>query len=424
GSTPQVVGAKLLVDDLGRLVGTLGGGCVEGDAFVEAKRVIETGDSSVREYELTEELAWDTGLVCGGTMWISIEPGERVLRFAGRDLLGDVLAASAGGNPVALATLMRKHGRDLVAAGKLFVETGAKGGGTLGDAVLDRRARDAALEALRSGTARTVVLDDETELLVEPVLAKPRLVIVGGGHVGLAIAKLATQLDYEVAVVDDRPEFANRERFAGVNEVVNMDMAKALETMPIGWNTFIVIATRGHKLDATCLRAAVKTEARYVGLLGSKRKTILIAQMLRSEGVSDERIRAVHAPIGLDLGGRVPAGIALSVMSELSLERYGGTGRPLRLSDELFERTVSRRQQPFARRYRVRGLTWSSCRRTFSRRCSAKTAPRSAGSPITTCRRTFLARRRVSSGSGAISWRRTRASARGSSARSFVVRTA
>ncbi|TME65179.1 MAG: hypothetical protein E6I51_00805, partial [Chloroflexi bacterium] len=243
GSTPQVVGAKLLVDDLGRLVGTLGGGCVEGDAFVEAKRVIETSEPSLREYELTEELAWDTGLVCGGTMWISIEPGERVLRFAGRDLLGDVLAASAGGNPVALATLMRKHGRDLVAAGKLFVETGAKGGGTLGDAVLDRRARDAALEALRSGTARTVVLDDETELLVEPVLAKPRLVIVGGGHVGLAIAKLATQLDYEVAVVDDRPEFANRERFTGVNEVVNMDMAKALETMPIGWNTFIVIAT-------------------------------------------------------------------------------------------------------------------------------------------------------------------------------------
>ena len=344
GSTPQVVGAKLLVDDLGRLVGTLGGGCVEGDAFVEAKRVIETSEPSLREYELTEELAWDTGLVCGGTMWISIEPGERVLRFAGRDLLGDVLAASAGGNPVALATLMRKHGRDLVAAGKLFVETGAKGGGTLGDAVLDRRARDAALEALQSGTARTVVLDDETELLVEPVLAKPRLVIVGGGHVGLAIAKLATQLDYEVAVVDDRPEFANRERFAGVNEVVNMDMAKALETMPIGWNTFIVIATRGHKLDATSLRAAVKTQARYVGLLGSKRKTILIAQMLRSEGVSEERIRAVHAPIGLDLGGRTPAEIALSVMSELSLERYGGTGRPLRLSDELFERTVSRRQ--------------------------------------------------------------------------------
>ena len=188
------------------------------------------------------------------------------------------------------------------------------------------------------------MLDEEHELLVEPVLAKPRLVIAGGGHVGLAIAKMASMLDYEVTVIDDRPEFASRERFGPGIDVVRMDMPDALRTLPIGWNAFIVIATRGHKLDATCLRAAVKTQARYVGLLGSKRKTILIAQMLRSEGVSDERIRAVHAPIGLDLGGRTPAEIALSVMSELSLERYGGTGRPLRLSDELFERTVSRRQ--------------------------------------------------------------------------------
>ena len=343
GSTPQVVGAKLLVDDLGRLVGTLGGGCVEGDASVEAKRVIETNEPSLREYELTEELAWDTGLVCGGTMWISIEPGERVLRFAGRDLLGDVLAASAGGKPVAVATLMRKRGKDVVAAGKLFVETDAKGGGTLGDAALDARARAVARDALRQGTARIIALDDETELLVEPVMAKPRLVLVGGGHVGLAIAKLGVQLEYEVAVLDDRAEFATRERFPGASEVVNMDMVRALETMPIGWNTFIVICTRGHKLDSHCLRAAVKTEARYVGLLGSKRKTILIAQMLRDEGVSEERIRAVHAPIGLDLGGRTPAEIALSVLAELSLERYGGSGKPLRLSDELFERTLSRR---------------------------------------------------------------------------------
>src|SRR2546421_10545218 len=131
GSTPQVVGAKLLVDDLGRLVGTLGGGCVEGDAFVEAKRVIETGDASLREYELTEELAWDTGLVCGGTLGIAIEPGEKVRRFASRDLLGDVLAASAGGNPVAVATLMRKRGKDGIAAGQPFGGEDGKGGGAL-----------------------------------------------------------------------------------------------------------------------------------------------------------------------------------------------------------------------------------------------------------------------------------------------------
>src|SRR2546428_5431697 len=184
GSTPQVVGAKLLVDDLGRLVGTLGGGCVEGDAFVEAKRVTETGAPSLGEYEVTEELAWDTGLVCGGTMWIQIEPGERALRFAGRDLLGDVLAASAGGAPVALATLMRRRGKDVTAAGKLFVETGGKGGGTLGDTAPDPRARAPAPQALRRGAARPGAPAEGTERPTRPAIANPRPAPRGGGHPG------------------------------------------------------------------------------------------------------------------------------------------------------------------------------------------------------------------------------------------------
>jgi xanthine dehydrogenase accessory factor len=340
GSTPQVVGAKLLVDDLGRLTGTLGGGCVEGDAFVEAKRVMQTGDVSLREFELTEDLAWDTGLVCGGTMWIAIEPGEHALRLGGRDLLGDVLAASSGGRPVAIATLLKKSGRDLQAGDKLFVETDGSTHGTLGEH--EAQARSAALEALRAGTARTIALDDAHELLIEPVLAKPRLVIAGGGHVGLALAKMGAMLEYDVTVIDDRPEFSERERFGPGIDVIRMDMADALRTMPMGWNTFVVIASRGHKLDAACLREAVKREARYVGLLGSRRKTVLIARMLRDEGVDEERIRAVHAPIGLDLGGRTPSEIALSVLSEMSMERHGGTGRPLRLDERIQDRAARR----------------------------------------------------------------------------------
>ena len=343
GSTPQVVGAKLLVDDLGRLCGTLGGGCVEGDAFVEAKRVLATGEGSLREYELTEDLAWDTGLVCGGTMWIAIEPGERALRLAGRDLLGDVLAASSGGRPVALATLLRKKERELEPQGKLFVETDGSAHGTFGDPALDARTLEAATDALRQGTARTITLDEAHELLIEPVVAKPRLVIAGGGHVGLAIAKIAAQLEYEVTVIDDREEYSSRERFGPGIDVVRADMAEALRTVPMGWNTFIVIATRGHKLDSHCLREAVKRDVRYVGLLGSKRKTVLIAKMLRDEGIGEERIRRVHAPIGLDLGGRTPSEIALSVLAEMSMERYGGSGRPLRLPEDIYERSVAKR---------------------------------------------------------------------------------
>jgi xanthine dehydrogenase accessory factor len=274
-------------------------------------------------------------------MWISIEPGERALRVGDRELLGDVLAASTGGRPVALVTLLRKTGRELEPAGRVFVETDGRTGGALDDASVEARARTAAEDALRQGTARVIPLDDGRELLVEPVVAKPRLVVVGGGHVGLALARMASLLEYEVTVVDDRPEFATRERFGNGVEVMCAEIAGALGTMGIGWNTFIVVATRGHKLDANCLRAAVRTPARYVGLLGSRRKTILIERMLRDEGVPEERIRAVRAPIGLDLGGRTPAEIALSVLAELSAERFGGSGRPMRLSGELFQRAVA-----------------------------------------------------------------------------------
>jgi len=163
GSTPQVVGAKMLVDDLGRTFGTLGGGCVEGDAFAEAKRVIDEGGASLREYELTEDLAWDTGLVCGGTMWIHIEPGAGALTVGDRDLLADVLAASSTGTPIALATLLRKAGRDIVPSGRLYVEQSGASGGTLGDADLDARARAIAAEALKAGTARTAPLEARPE---------------------------------------------------------------------------------------------------------------------------------------------------------------------------------------------------------------------------------------------------------------------
>ncbi len=346
GSTPQVVGAKMIVDDLGRLTGTLGGGCVEGDAFDEARTVLRTGDTSLREYELTEDLAWDTGLVCGGTMWIWIEPGERALMVDGQDMLGDLLVASTGGRPVALATLLRKKGHEIEPSGRLVVETDGRTGGALADPALDARAREAAVDALRQGTARVVPLDEENELLIEPVVAKPRLVVAGGGHVGLALARMAMLLEYEVTVIDDRPDFSARERFPDGVEVMQADMVKALETMTIGWNTFIVVATRGHKLDSHCLRAAVKTQARYVGLLGSRRKTILVERMLRDEGVPEERLRQVHAPIGLDLGGHTPAEIALAVMAELSMERFGGSGRPLRLPEELYERAVAKAAAP------------------------------------------------------------------------------
>ena len=332
GSTPQVVGARLIVDDRGEFAGTLGGGCVEGDAISEARRVLVEGGSSLRAYDLTEPLAWDTGLVCGGTMWIHIESDAAA--FGGE--WADRLRASLDDprkKPIALGTRLRVEGRTVAAEGHCVIERAEQA------AQLPDRSRRLLADAFERGAARLVPLEDGHELLVEPIVARPRLVIAGGGHVALALAQMAQLLDYEITVIDDREDFANSIRFPGI-EVLQGDIASTLTRLDPGWNTFVVVATRGHKLDAHCLRAAVATQARYVGLLGSQRKTVLIAKMLRDEGVGEDRLRAVHAPIGLDLGGRTPAEIALSVLSEMSQERFGGTGRPLRLPEERLERAV------------------------------------------------------------------------------------
>jgi len=326
GSTPQVVGARLVVDEAGGISGTLGGGCVEGDAIAEARRRLAEGGSSLRAYELTEPLAWDTGLVCGGTMWIYIEPDREALapEFAAQLAAG---LRDGAARPIAFGTRLRLTGRTLAAEGHAVVERGTRD--ELDGITLEGRARELFEDAFRRGVARTVPLPEGREILLEPIVTRPRLVIAGGGHVALAIAGMARLLDYAVTVIDDREEFANAERFPGA-EVHCGEIAATLSSLEIGWNTFIVVATRGHKMDAHCLRAAVATNARYVGLLGSRRKTILIEKMLSGEGVGEDRLRAVHAPIGLDLGGRSPAEIALSVLAEISQERFGGTGRPLR----------------------------------------------------------------------------------------------
>ena len=330
GSTPQVVGAKLIVTstDKTRADGTLGGGCVEADAILAAREVLAHGGRSLRAYELTEDLAWNTGLVCGGTMWILAERGSDAFS-AEPDMAGRLAAAAAGGAPMAMATRLRRDGRGLVFDGRLFVEQSGRVWASLGDSAVDGRAADLSRDQIRHGTARVVPLDDAHDLLIEPVTNRPRIVIAGGGHVAAAIARQARLLDFDVTILEDRPEFARSERFGDGVTVMAGDVPEAIASIDYGWNGFLVIATRGHKLDADCVVAAARTNARYIGLLGSRRKTVLIAERLREEGVSQERIDAVHAPVGLDLGGRTPAEIALSVLAQITAERYGASATAL-----------------------------------------------------------------------------------------------
>jgi len=330
GSTPQVVGAKLVVsdDEHERPRGTLGGGCVEADAILACRDILAGGARSLRAYSLAEELAWNTGLVCGGTMWILAEAGADAVSIGGTNYLPEFVRAIDSGPPLAVATLLEKQGRELAYAGRMVVRPDDSGNGfpvSIPGVVGTTFARTVAHEALRQlphGTPRVMLLGDAHELLIEPVTGKPRLTICGGGHVAQAIARQAQLLDFDVTILEDRPEFADPARFGGARVVAGY-IPEALASLTFGWSSYIVVATRGHKLDGDCILAAVKTDASYIGLLGSRRKAVLIADMLRENGVPEERIGAIRTPVGLDLGGRTPAEIALSVMAQITKERYG-----------------------------------------------------------------------------------------------------
>lgn len=331
GSTPQVVGAKLVVtaDPDERPAGTLGGGCVEADAIVTARDVLKTGGRVVHAHQLNEELAWNTGLVCGGTMWILAERAADAFAFDDDQLLAEAASAARGGSSIAFATLFARGDRQAMTfAGRMVVHDDGRRVGSVGDAWLDERVRDIALEQMHLGTTRLVALDSSRDLLVEPVCRRPRLVVAGGGHVSKAIARQARLLDFDVTVLEDRPEFADPDRFDGAT-VLSGPVPESIGSIDYDGQTYLVIATRGHKLDADCVLAAAKTNVSYIGLLGSRRKTVLIAEMLREEGIPEDRIGVVRAPVGLDLGGRTPAEIALSVMAEITQLRYSGSGVPL-----------------------------------------------------------------------------------------------
>jgi xanthine dehydrogenase accessory factor len=342
GSTPQKPGAKLLVREDGSGVGTLGGGCVEGDIWYAAKELMRRGGAAQhREYQLNEELAAEDGLVCGGTMYFLIDPAyepQQLLPYA-----REIDAAYRGEAPVALATVVVPGDGNRVQTGaKLFIRADGSTEGTLGEPGIDRKAADLGRELMAHGRSEYVATEDGVEYFVEAYTTPPQLVICGGGHVSKAIAPLAKPLGFRLFITDDREEFANSDRFPEADIVLPVKPEDALAQLPINANTFIVIATRGHRDDNVALDAAAKTSARYIGLMGSRRKTILIYEDLIRSGVSIERIKEIRSPIGLDIHARTPEEIAVSIMAEVLMFRLGGTGAPMLLDESRVDRIRER----------------------------------------------------------------------------------
>jgi xanthine dehydrogenase accessory factor len=210
---------------------------------------------------------------------------------------------------------------------KLLVVDSRLRGGSLGSPSLVERVLGDASTVAASGRSqvRTYALEEgEASVFFDLALPRPSLVVVGAGHVAVPIAQIGRLLDFEVVVVDDRPSFANLERFPSADRIIVDDFASAIDRLAITPSTYVVLVTRGHAHDVHVLRRIVQKPAAYIGMIGSRRRVYAVFKLLRDEGVPVEDLLRVHAPIGLDIKTETPGEIAVSIGAEILKARRGG----------------------------------------------------------------------------------------------------
>lgn len=312
GSTPQKAGAAMLVYADGSQRGTLGGGCVEAEVKERALRVLTAGQDTpeILTFRLDDNYGWDDGLICGGRMTIVAAP----------------LLPAHGSYYQALKRLA-EAGQGLTEAMVIGAVTSGASAGARYLFGPDNQliAQTAAGSVLPSVIAGLFPLEKRPECAVRegiaylPVLPRITLLIVGGGHVGQAVAKLAADVDFDLWIVDDRKAYANDERFPGADRVIVGDIGQTLSELvkEVGPSTYCLIMTRGHAHDEEALYHLVESNAGYVGMIGSKRKIRMIYEDLRAKGISAEGLARVHAPLGLPIGSRTVPEIAVSIVAEL-----------------------------------------------------------------------------------------------------------
>ena len=314
GSTPQKIGAQILVKQDGSCVGTVGGGCVEGDIWFAASQMLKKGPPcSLFEYTLNEDLAADNGLVCGGQMKFVLEVVEPT--DESRGFYRDIMEALERGETTSVITVVEPpSGSGIEPFSKLNLGKATDTELTEVDEALLASARERAAE----GVSCWVQEDTPRCAYYLAVYAPPTtLLVVGGGHIGQSVATVATLVGFKVVVIDDREDFANRERFPDVAATYHGDYTSVIADLNVNSNWQIVIVTRGHKYDYEALSAALRTDANYIGVMGSRRKGVLLIKELIKQGYSEEDVERVRTPVGVDIGAVTPPEIALSIVTEL-----------------------------------------------------------------------------------------------------------
>ena len=328
GSAPLDPGAEMVFDDAGRVEGTVTGGCVESALAGEAARVLGGGGPRLVSYGVADDEAAGVGLMCGGTVSVFVHE----LAAEAAPALRAVSAACAGERPAAMATLLA--GPD--AGAKLAVLEGETVG-SLGSDLLDHNVAREARGFMDEGVSRTrtygaggEVMGAELPVCIQAFQSPPELLIYGAIDYSVALARLASELGYRVTICDARAPFAEGRRFAAVAEVVVDWPDRDLARRDLGPRDAVLVFTHDPKFDEPALLGALRSEAGYVGALGSRRTQSERLGRLRAAGLPEERIDRLHAPCGLDLGARTPEETALSILAEVVAARTGRSGEGLR----------------------------------------------------------------------------------------------
>ena len=359
GSTPQKCGAKAIFLPDGRVIGTLGGGCLEAETRQKALRAMETGESFTFKAVLDDDFGWDDGLICGGSVQTFVQPnpqnghvwdallknpasrerrvlativtgeqaGMRALLVGDERLAG---TASPTNDPMGcVGTSDKKRSEQAIspqAGTPVPLTTEIVAADPISSEILDEiRCKSAAVLAEPEPEPMSSVLQASgVAVYFEPILPKPILVICGGGHVGCAVGKLAAWSGFDVVAIDDRASFANKERFPDASKIIVDDPAKVMKNFPLDADSYVCIVTRGHRHDAVILKEIIHSKAGYIGMIGSKRKVRTVMEGFINEGVATaEEFRRVRTPMGLAIHSLTVEEIAVSVVSELIAVRRG-----------------------------------------------------------------------------------------------------
>ncbi|HEY8678442.1 MAG TPA: XdhC family protein [Candidatus Dormibacteraeota bacterium] len=292
GSAPRPAGSRMAVSRTGRLAGSVSGGCLEGDVFEHAQAVLKGSQAQLHHYGVSDDLAWQVGLSCGGEVDILIE----LLTDVHRSLM-DALVAE---RPVVLVSALTAA----AGAQRLIEATEAEASPLLDKETPERR----------------------DSWFFEPFPRPAELLIFGGAHVAIPLSRFARDLGFRVTVVDARSKFAGRDRFPAAQRVIHAWPDEVLDQMPIDRSSYIVVLTHDPKFDDPTIRAALKGNARYIGAIGSRKTHRERVERLLAAGVLAADLDRVHAPIGLDLGGQTADETALAILAEIVAVRHSRHG--------------------------------------------------------------------------------------------------